>query len=313
MTIVQQRTSEPQRTISPWKLGGLSWRDFGLRLWEALNEHDIFNRSAQLAYYFFLALFPALICLTAVMGLIAGTGSRLHEILIEYLSTMMPHAVFELVSGTLDHTIQNSGGGKISFGIIGFLWSAAAGMRALEETLNAVYEEKESRPLWKVYGIAIAATIVCGALVIVALAVILCGDIVANYVASLVDLGPVATWSWKVLQIIIALAFVAVVFSFTYYFCPDIEAPRWRWITPGSLIGITTWVVASVALRIYLHYSHSYTATYGSLGAVMALLLWFYVTGMMLLLGAEVNAVVDQACGGIKVVETKAASGPTTV
>ena len=288
-------------------------RDFGLRLWEALNEHDIFNRSAQLAYYFFLALFPALICLTAVLGLIAGTGSRLHDVLIEYLSTMMPRAVFELVSGTLEHTIQNSGGGKISFGLIGTLWSATAGMRALEETLNVVYGVKESRPLWKFYGIAIAATIICGVLVIVALAVVLCGDVVVNFVAGSMALGPLATWSWKIVQLVLAFAFVAVVFSFTYYFCPDIERPRWRWITPGSLIGITTWVIASVAFRLYLHYSHSYTATYGSLGAVMVLLLWFYVTGMMLLLGAEVNAVIDGASGPPRLVGTKATSSrPTT-
>lgn len=309
---IQQQRSSPQKASPRWDLGGLSWREFAVRVWRSLENDDIFNRSAQLAYYFFLALFPALICLTAVLGLIAGTGSRLHEVLIGYLATILPRTVFELVSGTLEHTIQNSGGGKISFGIIGTLWSATAGMRALEDTLNAVYGVKESRPLWKVYGIAIAATIVCGVLVIVALAVVLCGDIVVNYVATLAALGPVATWSWKIVQLAIAFAFVALVFSFTYYFCPDIKRPRWRWITPGSLMGIATWVVASVALRLYLHYSHSYTATYGSLGAVMVLLLWFYVTGMMVLLGAEVNAVVDEACGGIKLVETKAAAGPTT-
>ncbi len=276
--------------MSPWKLGGLSRRELVVRLWHSLNDDDIFNRSAQLAYYFFLALFPALICLTSVMGLLAGSGSRLHDTLITYLSTIMPRAVFELVARTLEHTIETSGGGKISFGLIAALWSATAGMRALEDTLNAVYNVKESRPIWKIYGIAIVATIVCGLLVLVALAVILCGDTVVNFVASRVALGPIAVWSWKIVQLAIAFCFVAVVFSFTYYFCPDIPRPRWRWITPGALVGITTWVLASVALRLYLHFSHSYTATYGSLGAVMILLLWFYVTGMMLLLGAEVNA-----------------------
>ena len=286
---------EQSKAISPWDLGGLSHRELAMRVWRALNDDDIFNRSAQLAYYFFLALFPALICLTAVMGLAAGSGSRLHDTLVEYLATIMPHAVFELVSRTMEHTIQTSSGGKVSFGLIGALWSATAGMRALEETLNSVYSVKESRPLWKVYGIAMAATIVCGLLVIVALVVILCGDTVVNWVAGWAALGPFATLSWKILQLVIAFVFVAVVFSFTYYFCPDIKRPRWRWITPGALVGISTWATASVALRLYLHFSHSYTATYGSLGAVMVLLLWFYVTGMMLLLGAEVNAVIDAA------------------
>jgi membrane protein len=295
MPIQQQPSTQRQQAISPWRLGGLSWRKLAVRVWQSLNDDDIFNRSAQLAYYFFLALFPALICLTSVIGMIAGSGARLHQTLINYLSTIMPHAVFELVARTMEHTIERSGGGKFSFGLIAALWSATAGMRAVEDTLNAVYNVKESRPLWKVYGIAITATIVCGLLVILALAVILCGDTVANLVATEVALGPIATWGWKVLQLGIAFAFVAVVFSFAYYFCPDIERPRWRWITPGSLAGITTWVVASLAFRLYLHFSHSYTATYGGLGAVMVLLLWFYVTGMMLLLGAEVNAVIDAA------------------
>lgn len=280
---------------SPWKLGGLSRRELAARVWRSLNEDDIFNRSAQLAYYFFLALFPALICLTSVLGLLAGSGSRLHSTLVSYLATIMPGGVYDLVARTLEHTIQKSGGAKIGFGLVAALWSATAGMRALEDTLNAVYNVKETRPIWKVYGIAIAATVVCGLLVILALAVILCGDTVVNFIASWIALGPAAAWTWKVLQVAIALAFVAVVFSFTYYFCPDVPRPRWRWITPGALVGITTWVIASVALRLYLHFSDSYTATYGSLGAVMVLLLWFYVTGMMVLLGAEVNAEIDWA------------------
>ncbi len=295
MPTQQQRPIEQGTAISPWKLGGLSQWQLAVRVWQSLNDDDIFNRSAQLAYYFFLAVFPALICLTSVMGLLAGSGSQLHSTLVNYLATVMPPGVFELVRKTLEHTIEKSSGSKISFGIIAALWSATAGMRALEDTLNAVYKVKESRPIWKTYGIAVAATVVCGLLVIVALIVILCGDTVVNFVSDRIALDTLATWSWKIVQLVIALAFVAVVFSFTYYFCPDIPRPRWRWITPGSLVGITTWVVASVALRVYLHYSHSYTATYGSLGAVMVLLLWFYVTGMMLLLGAEVNAVIDAA------------------
>ena len=281
--------------LSPWKLGGLSAKELAKRVWKSVNDDDVFGRSAQLAYYFFLALFPALICVTALIGLLAGSSAKLHDSLLSYIATALPPSAYELVSKTLEHTTTASGGGKIGFGILASLWSATAGMTALEDTLNAVYNTHESRPLWKVYGIAIALTIVTSILVIVALAVILFGGHVADFVATHVGLGPVALWSWKIVQWPIALAFLALVFSLTYYYCPDVDQRHWQWLTPGAVIGMVTWIIASAALRIYLHYYDSYTATYGSLGAVMILLLWFYVTGMMLLLGAEVNAEIENA------------------
>lgn len=284
-----------QERLSPWKLGGLSGKELAKRTWKSINDDDVFGRSAQLAYYFFLALFPALICVTAFIGLLAGSSAKLHDALLSYIAAALPPSAYDLVSKTLEHTTQASGGGKIGLGIIASLWSATAGMTALEDTLNAVYNVRESRPLWKVYGIALALTVVGTVLVIVALGLILFGGIAAGFLANHVGLGPVAIWSWKILQWPIALAFLALVFSLTYYHCPDVDQRHWQWLTPGAIVGMLTWLIASAALRIYLHYYNSYTATYGSLGGVMILLLWFYVTGMMLLLGAEVNAEIENA------------------
>lgn len=269
-----------------------------------MNNDDVFGRSAQLAYYFFLALFPALICLTALIGMLAGSGTRLHDSLLSYIATALPPAAYELISQTLDHTVKASGGEKIGFGLIVSLWSATAGMRALEDTLNALHNIRESRPIWKTYGIAVAMTVTCGVLVVVALAVVLCGDTAANFVATRVGLGPFALWSWKVLQLLIAFAFVALVFSFTYYYCPNVKR-RWEWLTPGAAVGIALWVLASAGLRLYLHFFNSYTATYGSLGGVLILQLWFYVAGMMLLLGAEVNAEIEKAMVKAELLEAK--------
>jgi membrane protein len=296
-----ESTSKPaegapkEEPLSPWKLGGLSGMELAKRVWKSVNDDDVLGRSAQLAYYFFLALFPALICVTALIGLVAGSSTKLHDALLTYIGTALPPSAYDLVSKTLEHTAQASGGGKIGFGILASLWSATAGMTALEDTLNAVYNVRESRPLWKVYGVAIAMTIVGSFLVIAALALILFGGNAADFVASRVGLGPLAVWSWKILQWPIAFAFLALVFSLTYYFCPDVDQRHWQWLTPGAVVGMVTWVLASAALRIYLHYYDSYTATYGSLGAVMILLLWFYVTGLMLLLGAEINAEIENA------------------
>jgi membrane protein len=268
------------------------------------NDDDVFGRSAQLAYYFFLALFPALICLTALIGMLAGSGTRLHDSLLSYIATALPPSAYELISQTLEHTSQASGSGKVGFGLIASLWSATAGMRALQDTLNSLHNIHESRPIWKTYGIAVAMTVTCGVLVIVALAVVLCGDTAANFVAVRVGLGPFALWTWKILQLLIAFAFVALVFSFTYYYRPNVEQ-RWQWLTPGAAVGIALWVLASAGLRLYLHFFNSYTATYGSLGGVLILQLWFYVAGMMLLLGAEVNGEIEKVASSAELADAE--------
>jgi membrane protein len=299
-----QQTSKGRKRRSSWDLGGLSVRRLALRVWTAANNDDIFGRSAQLAYYFFLALFPALICLTALIAMLAGSGTRLHDSLLSFIATALPPSAYELISHTLEHTSKASGSGKVGFGLIASLWSATAGMRALEDTLNSLHKIQESRPIWKTYGIAVAMTVTCGLLVIVALAVVLGGDTAANFVAVHVGLGPVALWSWKILQLLIAFAFVALVFSFTYYYCPNVEQ-RWEWLTPGAAVGIALWVLASAGLRLYLHFFNSYTATYGSLGGVLILQLWFYVAGMMLLLGAEVNSEIKKAASSAELADIK--------
>jgi membrane protein len=207
----------------------------------------------------------------------------------------MPGSAYELVNKVFEKTTQASGAGKLSFGLIAALWSATSGMTALEDTLNAVYNVREARPIWKTYGLAIILTIVCSILVIVALLVILYGNMLANFVSAHVGLGPVATWTWKIVQWPIAFGFLSLVFSLIYYYCPDVDQRHWQWLTPGAVAGMILWLAASFGFRVYLHYFNSYSATYGAFGAVMILLVWFYITGMMLLLGAEVNAEIENA------------------
>ena len=284
-----------EKRPSPWELGGLSLWELGKRVGRSANEDDVFGRSAQLAYYFFLALFPALIFFTALIGLLAHTGTQLHDSLLGYMQAAMPGSAYSLVQKVFEKTAQHSGSGKLGFGLIAALWSATSGMTALEDTLNAVYNVREGRPIWKTYGLAILLTIVCSILVIAALLVILYGNMLANFVAAHVGLGPVAAWTWKIVQWPLAFAFLALVFSLIYYYCPDVEQRHWEWLTPGGIAGMVLWAAASFGFRVYLHYFNSYSATYGAFGAVMILLVWFYITGMMLLLGAEVNAEIENA------------------
>jgi membrane protein len=168
-------------------------------------------------------------------------------------------------------------------------------MNALEDALNAVYKVKESRPLWKTYGIALILTILASLLIIAALTVFLYGGALVQEVSNTVGLRPAFYWSWKLVQWPIALFFVSLVASMVYYAAPNVKQRRWQWLSPGALFATLGWVAASGLLRLYFHFFTNYAKTYGSLGAVMVLLTWLYVTGTMLLLGAEVNMVIEVA------------------
>lgn len=264
-------------------------------MWDSINDDDVFGRAAQLAYYFFLSIFPGLILLMSIFGILASAGSQMRTSMLQYMQTAMPPMAFHLVNRVITETTQASGTGKLTFGLVFALWSAAYAMSAPQDTLNAVYNVKEGRPFWKRNGIALALTIVCSLLLVVALAIILYGGNVVNLVARHAGLGPVITIAWKCVQWAIASFFLVLVFALIYYWAPDVEQKRWEWLTPGSVIGIATWLIASIGLRIYLHFFNTYSATYGVLGAAIILLTWFYVSGVMVLIGAEVNAEIENA------------------
>ncbi|HWR13902.1 MAG TPA: YihY/virulence factor BrkB family protein [Terriglobales bacterium] len=291
---------------SPWELGGLTVPQLGRRVWAEINgDDDVFGRAAELAYFFFLALFPALIFATAVLGLMAGPGSELRQSLLDYLARAMPPSASELVRQTLDQTTQASGGGKLSFGILAALWSASAGMAAIMDTLNIAYEVEESRPWWKKRSVAIALTIGVTALTLISLAVILFGGNIADFVSQHVGLGGALTVTWKVVQWPLALVCLSVVFAMVYYFAPNVEQRTWHWVTPGAVIGMVLWLAASFVFRVYLHFFNSYSATYGALGAVIILLLWFYITGLAILIGGEINSVIEDAAAKRGAAEAK--------
>ncbi len=290
-----QLAQAKKQQFSPWKLGGLSLWELVKRVWQGIMDDDVFGRAAELGYYGFFSLFPLLILVTAVLGKMAGPGTHLHHMLIHYMDRTLPGSAAKMIRGVLHETSAASGGGKITFGIIASLWTASSAMAAIQDTLNGVYDVADERPLWKSRGIALALTIVCSILLVLAMAVILYGGVLADFIGNQLGLSTAVTWIWKIGQWPVALFFIATIFALIYYYAPDVQQKHWEWLTPGSVVGMVTWILASVGFRIYLHYFNSYSATYGSLGAVIILLTWFYVTGLMLLLGAEVNAEIEHA------------------
>src|SRR5256714_111019 len=274
-------------------LGGLSWKELAKRAYKETLEDNILGYAAQLSYYFLLALFPALLFMTSLLGYFAGTDNQLRTGLFRYLSAVLPGEASQLVAKTVSDVRGGSGGGKLSFGVLATLWAASNGMTAISESLNAAYELKETRPWWKVRLVAIGLTLALSFLIISSLVLVLYGHDLADTVAIKFGLGDEFALTWKVVQWPIVLVFVLLAFAIIYYFAPDAHDQDWKWITPGSVVGVTLWLLVSFAFKTYLTYFNSYSATYGSLGAVIILMLWFYFTGAAILVGGEINSEIE--------------------
>lgn len=280
---------------SIWQLGGLTPIQLTKRVWHEIDDDDLLGRSSELAYNFILALFPALLFLIALFGLFASRGSDLRGHLLFYFSQILPPTAFDLVNRTITEVSQNSGGGKLTFGILVTLWFASRGTSSMMSALNVAYGVREKRSWIKTHLISVGLTAGISILVTSALAMILIGPNASDAVGSFLHLGSAFIFAWKVVQYPAALFSVVLAFSLIYYFGPDLKEQHWYWITPGSVAGVLLWLAASSGFRLYLHYFNSYSKTYGSLGAVMILLVWFYVTGLAFLLGAEVNSEIEHA------------------
>lgn len=287
--MAEQKVSKNTRQ-SPFKLAGMSVKELGQRVGNEFVDDNVLDYSAMLAYYFFFALFPMVMFLIALIGLVGGQS--VGNTLVDQLTRMMPGNASGLVHETVKHTIQASGGGKMTLGVVIGLWSAASGMSGVITALNNVFEVKETRSFIKTKSIALGLTVGNGLLIVIATLLLLYGGNIADHL-----FGGTIAMAWKIVQYPIAIAFLLLSYSTVYYFAPNIDHPHWEWVTPGSAIGVTLWLIVSFALRVYLHFSNSYNATYGALGTVMILMLWFYVTALALLTGGEVNSEIEKAAG----------------
>ena len=286
--------STEEQISSIWDLGGLTWRKLARRVWQGINQNDLFNRGYELAYNFLLAVFPLLLFLVALLGIFASQG-KLRNDLFFYLQQVLPPAAYQLLLSTLNEVIQNSGGGKLTFGLLLALYSGSGGMTQLMSTLNDAYEVREGRSWLRVHLISLGLTIGMSILIIAALLLVLAGGHVVEVIAAAVELSSAGLVAGKILQWVLALGFVVYAFAVIYYFAPDVKERHWYWITPGSVAGVMLWATASAVLRGYLHFFNSYTKAYGSLGAVIILMLWFYVTGLAFLIGGQVNSTIEHA------------------
>jgi membrane protein len=265
----------------------------------AMIADRVFGHAAELGFYFLFSLFPTLFCAGSVMGLMARSAHQISDRLLEYLALVIPTSAFETVLDTFNQTASAASSGKVTFGSIAAIWSASVGISAIQDTLNEVFELEDRRSYVMARLQAILLTILLTAVIGSGLACMFAGD----FAAALIDhtwsdatLAAIAGFSVRFVAWILSGSILALSFAVLYHWAPDWGRPRrWRWISPGTFIGIAVWLMASLALRVYLHFFNTYSVTYGSLGAVIILLTWFYISGLMLLLGAEIDKAVDEA------------------
>jgi membrane protein len=278
---------------SLWKFGGLTPLKLTQLAITKIGKDELSTRSAALSYYFILALFPMLLFLVSLVGVFAGPGSQLRDSIISGLGRLAPGSASELVHSVVNQTFKSSSGLKLAMGLLGALWAASGGMGAVVVSLNVVYRVKETRAWWKQKLTIIGLTLALAALIVVALVLVLYGGKIGQLLATQIGLSDVFRIAWKVLQWPLSFGAMFLSFSIIYYFGPDLKERKWYWVTPGAVTGVALWLVASLGFRLYLQFFNSYSATYGSLGAVIILMLWLYITGFAVLIGGELNWLIE--------------------
>lgn len=278
---------------SLWKFGGLTPLAL-IRLGvQKMGEDELSTRAASLSYYFVLALFPMFLFLVSLIGVIAGSGSQMHERIMASLGRLAPSAASDLIHRVVNQTMLHSSGVKLAAGIVGALWAASGGMGAVVTSLNVIYRTKEGRPWWKQKLTVVGLTLALALLILIASVLVLYGGNIGQLLAKHVGVGNVFGVVWRILQWPVTFAAMLLSYSIIYYFGPDLEERKWYWVTPGAVAGVMLWLIASLSFRVYLQFFNSYSAIYGSLGAVIILMLWLYITGFAILIGGEVNWVIE--------------------
>ena len=270
----------------------LGWKDLLTRTAKQAWDDDILNLAAQQAYYFFFALFPALLFVVAIASFFPL--QTLTDDVVARLSGVAPAAVVQIINEQLGQLGQQNSGGILTFAFLITLWSSSGAMVSIITTLNAAYDVTETRPWWKTRVIAIGLTVGIAVFILVSMFLIIAGPSLAERLANTLHLGEAFKWSWWVLQWPVVFALVASAIGLVYYFAPDVEQD-WVWITPGSVLATLLWLVVSLALKFYYQLVPNANASYGAIGGIMVLMLWFYCSGIALLMGAEMNAEIEHA------------------
>ena len=266
------------------------WREVVADTAMEIRADNCLGFSAQMAFYFLLALFPALLFLASLIGLLPG-ANPLTE-LLTVLSVVAPHELVQLLREQLTQMSSKDHAGLVTLGIVGAVWSSSAAMAATIDALNRAFDVIEWRPWWKRRLVAIALTVALVVFVLAAMILVIIGPTFALRLAGSIGLGPAAALLWGVLRWPMMIGCVVVALNLVYHFAPN-RFRRWTWITLGSVLATALWIASSFAFKFYVTYLRDYAATYGVIAGAIVAMLWFYVGSLVMLVGAELDGVLD--------------------
>jgi membrane protein len=273
----------------PTSLPGRSWVAVLKRTVKEFQEDNLTDWAAALTYFGILSIFPALLALVSILGLVGASAT---EPLLENLNEVAPGPAQEILTTAIQNLEESQGSAGILFvlGLAGALWSASSYVAAFTRASNAIYDIGEGRPIWKTLPLRVVLTVVLMALLaICAVAVVLTGAL-AEHVGGVLGLGDTVVTVWDIAKWPVLIVLVSLMFALLYWAAPNVKQPGFRWISPGGMLAVIIWIVASAAFAFYVANFGSYNKTYGAVGGVIIFLVWLWVSNIAVLLGAEFNA-----------------------
>jgi membrane protein len=278
-----------------WNLRGLSWWELAKRTCRNSWKDEVFGQSARLAFYFFFALFPALLLLLIFLSMSATGGPKGRAALLDSFTQVLPPDASALIAKTVQELNARAvlGTGAIGAGAYA-IWGALNGTWAMMTGLNNAYKVAEERPWWRVLAVMFGLTISLSVLYVIALAAIAYGDPAGNIVGQHLGRPALFGFFWHVVQWLVIVVLLLFSFALIYRFGPNLRNRRWRWSIPGAVVAVALWVGFTLLLRMYQeHFSSS--RIYGGLNAVAVLLMWLYITGAATFIGGEANSEIEKA------------------
>jgi membrane protein len=289
----ETRGADGRAPDTPTDLEGRSWRGTLKRTVREFKEDNLTDWAAALTYYGILAIFPALLALVSVLGLIGHSAT---QPLIDNLGKVAPGPAKDIFTSAIQNLQKSQGAAGVLFvvGLATALWSASGYVAAFMRAANAIYDVEEGRPIWKTLPTRVGTTLVLLVmLAAVAIGVVLTGGL-ARQVGNLIGVGGTAVDVWNIAKWPVILIVVITMFAFLYWATPNVKHPKFRWVSPGGIVGVLLWIVASAAFAFYVASFASYNKTYGALGGVIVFLVWLWISNIAVLLGAEFNAELER-------------------